>query len=197
MLVMLEADEPLRFKDNEIRERCSRRLSGMKNYLENSLPAIVKAKGQPYLSDTSLWLDTYAIPILSAYTKVNITVFETTKKFIPTDEMTRHGLRWWLALHAGDGVDSCRFHSLFTYRECHDVISKRTRFCTTGVNGRETQASSKNGILCHFYPIATHSSDISDAVIEALESLAKALAENNDIMLIRYGYSNTTRAISQ
>ena len=55
------------------------------------------------------------------------------------------------------------------------------------LSGRETQASSKNGILCHFYPIATHSSDISDAVIEALESLAKALAENNDIMLIRYG----------
>jgi hypothetical protein len=55
------------------------------------------------------------------------------------------------------------------------------------VSGRETQASSKNGILCHFYPIATHSSDISDAVIDAFGSLAKALTENNDIMLIRYG----------
>ena len=102
--------------------------------------------------------------------------------------MTTQGLRWWLAENAGDGKDPCRFHSLFTYRECSDVITKEARFCTTGV-GREIQPKKKgDSILCHFYPIHTHNGDMSDALDKAVTSLAKALHNNIDLICIRYGF---------
>jgi hypothetical protein len=194
MLSKLDADNSLRSADNEIRERCKHRLSGMMDYLVKRLPDVLKRNGDPFLTDTSLWLDTYAIPIISAYTGISLTVFETSKRFLPTTAMTKKGLRWWLALHAGDGVNSNRFHTLFTYTECHDVISRRSGFCTTGVSGRETQASSKDGILCHFYPIATHTSDMSAVLDESVESIAEALHTSKDIALLRYAL--LTRSLS-
>ena len=142
----------------------------------------------PCVFHGKLWrLPPLCIPIISAYRGFKCTVFETTKKFIPTTEMTTKGMRWWLALHAGDGVDSYRFHQVFTYRECSDIISQQARFCTTGVSGRETQASSNRGpILCHYYPIPTHESDMSDALDEAVVSMAEALHKNKELMLIRF-----------
>ena len=129
-----------------------RKSTGMKEYLDNKSPTV-----RPYLHDTSLWLEPDAIPIISAYRDFKFTVFQTTKKFMPTNEMTTTGLRWWLAEYAGDGKDTRRFHKIFTYTECSDVITKEARFCTTGV-GRETRPSKKgDSILCHFYPIPTHS----------------------------------------
>ena len=158
-----------------------RKSTGMKEYLDNKSPTV-----RPYLHDTSLWLEPDAIPIISAYRDFKFTVFQTTKKFMPTNEMTTKGLRWWLAENAGDGKDPCRFHKLFTYRECSDVITKEARFCTTG-EGRETQPRKKgDSILCHFYPIPTHSSDMSNALDEAVFSLAEAIHSNIDLMRIRY-----------
>ena len=188
LLVKLNSDSILLTKDHEIRERFVRQLTGMKRYLADQLPGVLSNNCRPFLHDTSLWLDPLCIPIISAYRGFKCTVFETTKKFIPTTEMTTKGLRWWLALHAGDGVDSYRFHQVFTYRECSDIISQQARFCTTGVSGRETQASSNRGpILCHYYPIPTHDSDMSDALDEAVASMAaEALHKNKELMLIRF-----------
>jgi hypothetical protein len=197
LLIKLDGDDSLRSKDNAIRESCLRKLTGMKHYLENKLPDVLKAKGIPFLQDTSLWFDPYIVPIISAYRAFKFTVFETTAKFAPTVDMTTNGLRWWLAWLSGDGVDSSRFHNVFTYRECSEIITKQARFCTTGVSGRDTQCSSKNGILCHFYPIGTHDYDMSGALDEAVADMAKAIHNNKDLMLIRYGYSTTTHAISQ
>jgi len=115
-------------KDHEIRERFVRQLTGMKRYLADQLPGVLSNNCRPFLHDTSLWLDPLCIPIISAYRGFKCTVFETTKKFIPTTEMTTKGMRWWLALHAGDGVDSYRFHQVFTYRECSDIITQQARF---------------------------------------------------------------------
>jgi hypothetical protein len=115
------------------------------------------------------------------------TIFETTAKFAPTVDMTANGVRSWLAWLSGDGVDSSRFHNTFIYRECSEIITNQARFCTTGVSGRDTQRSSKNGILCPIYPIGTHQFDISDALDEAVASMAKAIHNNEELMLIRYG----------
>ena len=63
---------------------------------------------------------------------------------------------------------------------------QRSSLFTTGV-GRETQPKETgDSILCHFYPIPTHNGDMSDALGEAVASLAKALHNNMDLMLIRY-----------
>ena len=68
------------------------------------------------------------------------------------------------------------------------MLTKEARFCTTGV-GRETRPNKKgDSILCHFYPIPTHSSDMSNALDEAIVSLAEALQNNKDLMLIRFGF---------
>ena len=142
--------------------------------------------GIPFLQDTSLWFDPYIVPIISAYRAFKFTVFETTAKFAPTVDMTTNGLRWWLAWLSGDGVDSSRFHNVFTYREYSVIISKQARFCTTGVSGRVSQRSSKNGILCHFYPIGTHVFELSDALDEAVASMAEAIHNNKNLMPIRY-----------
>ena len=58
---------------------------------------------------------------------------------------------------------------------------------TAGVSGRDTQGTFKNGIFCHFYPIATHQLDMSDTLDEAVVSMAKALPNNKELVLIRYG----------
>jgi len=174
--------------NDDIRESVLRKLSGMQEYLEKTLPTVLKANDRPFLHDTSLWLGPYAILIISAFRAFKFTLFQTTRKFSPTNEMTTKGLRWWLAENAGDGKDPCRFHSLFTYRECSDVITKEARFCTTGV-GRETQPRKKgDSILCHFYPIPTHHGDLSDALGQAVTSLAKALHNNIDLIRIRSQY---------
>jgi hypothetical protein len=123
LLIKLNGDNSLRSKDTTIRECCLRKLSGMKDYLENKLPAILKAKGNPFLHDTSLWFDPYIIPVISAYRAFKFAVFETTTKFMPTYYMTTKGLRWWLAWLSGDGVDSSCFHNVFTYRECSEIIT--------------------------------------------------------------------------
>ena len=57
------------------------------------------------------------------------------------------------------------------------------------MSGRETQASSNRGpILCHYYPIPTHESDMSDALDEAVASMAEALHINKELMLIRLDF---------
>ena len=172
-------------------ESLSRSFHGMITYLTVELPKVFAANGNPFLRDHTLWLKQDSVAVIGALRKFQYTCFNTTTTFRASKALREKSLRWWKADIAGDGVHPVRFSNRFTHKECVEFITPETRFCTTGTSGMVSISKrvSNNGVLCHYYPIATHTSDMRSEYEEALISLVRSLHKNKALADFRYNLS--------
>lgn len=163
------------------RDRLSGIIKAMYIYLTLEVPKLVEEKKAIFLP-SSAWPSQDVVPVISGLLGFPYTCFTYTTKYRASKEMKKMNQRWFLADVVGDGANPLRFHIAFTHKECSECIVRDARFCTTGMS--RTQMTGSN--LCHFYPISTHTKDMTRDYEEALEALAMSLFRNKVITEYRY-----------
>ena len=118
------------------------------------------------VADRTKWLEQDSVAVISGLLKFKYTCFFYSDRYTPSKALCDKRLRWFIAAIAGDGNDPLSFKQLenFTHKQCLERIVNQPRFCTTG--------------SFHFYPIPTHSNDLTVAYNEALCDLGTSLFNN-------------------
>ena len=163
-------------------------IDAMTDFVTTKVPILALEKKSIFLSDTSVWLNQDSVAVISAIKGFKYTCFSYSDRYKASRPMNSKTQRWFQADIAGDGVNPVRFHTCFTAKDCIENIAHEARFITTGMSSSLPPKHNKREKLnlCHFYPIATHVSNMSGDVSEAFEALARSLYRNKIIAEYRY-----------